>query len=57
MHLCFGAIAMGSIKNVKYAARDNYAGATSLNTSIDYIKNKPITKTARNDGRKDPIVS
>jgi len=41
--LCFGAIVMGSIRNVKYAARDNFAGATSLNTSIDYIKNKGIT--------------
>lgn len=41
--LCFGAIVMGSIKNVKFAARDNFAGATSLNESIDYIKNKKIT--------------
>ena len=38
--LCFGAIVMGSIRNVKYAARDNYAGATELNHSIEYIKNK-----------------
>ena len=41
--LCFGAVVMGSIRNVKYAARDNWAGATSLNESIDYIKNKNIT--------------
>ena len=43
--LCFGAIVMGSIRNVKYAARDNYAGATALNESIDYIKNKKIMVT------------
>ena len=41
--LCFGAIVMGSIRNVKYAARDNYAGAAKLNESIDYIKNKRIS--------------
>ena len=41
--LCFGAIVMGSIRNVKYAARDNWAGAAELNNSIDYIKNKKIT--------------
>jgi len=41
--LCFGAIVMGSIRNVKYAARDNWAGAAALNESIDYIKNKNIT--------------
>ena len=40
--LCFGAIVMGSIKRVKYAARDNYAGATGLNECLDYIKNKKI---------------
>lgn len=41
--LCFGAIVMGSIKNVKYAARDSYAGATALNKTMDYIKNKNIS--------------
>ena len=34
---------MGSIRNVKYAARDNYAGAAALNESLDYIRNKKIT--------------
>jgi tRNA(adenine34) deaminase len=43
--LCFGAVVMGSIRNVKYAARDNYAGAALLNESLDYIKNKKITVT------------
>ena len=40
--LCFGAVVMGSIRNVKYAARDNWAGATALNESIRYIRNKRI---------------
>lgn len=39
---CFGAIVMGSIRNIKFAARDGIAGATALNNSIDYIKNKSI---------------
>jgi tRNA(adenine34) deaminase len=43
--LCFGAVVMGSIRNLKYAARDNYAGATALNASLDYIKNKKISVT------------
>ena len=39
---CFGAIVMGSIRNVKYAARDRFAGATALNSAIHYIKRKNI---------------
>lgn len=39
---CFGAIVMGSIRHVKYAARDGWAGATELNTSMNYIKRKRI---------------
>lgn len=40
---CFGAIVMGSIKHLKFAARDRHAGATSLNDSIDYIRSKKIS--------------
>ena len=40
--LCFGAIVMGSIRNVKFAARDGFAGAAALNNSLEYIKNKKI---------------
>jgi tRNA(adenine34) deaminase len=39
---CFGAIVMGSIRKVKFAARDGIAGATALNKAIDYIKSKNI---------------
>jgi len=41
--LCFGAIVMGSIRNVKFAARDSFAGATILNDKLDYIRNKNIS--------------
>ncbi len=40
---CFGAIVMGSIRNVKFAARDGYAGATAINSSLEYIKSKKIS--------------
>ena len=40
---CFGAIVMGSIRHLKFAAHDGWAGATSINQSIDYIKMKGIT--------------
>lgn len=40
---CFGAIVMGSIRNLKFASRDSWAGATALNNSINYIKNKKIS--------------
>ena len=41
--LCFGAIVMGSIRNVKFAAQDSFAGASTLNDKMDYIRNKNIT--------------
>jgi tRNA(adenine34) deaminase len=40
--MCFGTMVMMGIRNVKYAARDGYAGATVLNNKIDYIVNKNI---------------
>ncbi|MDF2544498.1 MAG: nucleoside deaminase [Herbinix sp.] len=40
--LCFGAIVMGSIRHVKYAARDTWAGATILNSRSEYIQSKKI---------------
>jgi tRNA(adenine34) deaminase len=40
---CFGAIVMGSIRNLKFASRDSWAGATALNNTINYIKNKNIS--------------
>lgn len=40
--LCFGAIVMGSIRHVRFAARDSYAGATFYAKFHEYIKNKNI---------------
>ena len=40
--MCFGAIVMSSIRHVRFAARDSWAGATHLNESDRYIKSKNI---------------
>jgi len=40
--MCFGTIVMMNIRNIRYGARDGFAGATSLNDELDYIKNKKI---------------
>lgn len=40
--LCLGAIAMGSIKYVRFAARDGWAGATSLVLENKYLHSKNI---------------
>ncbi len=39
---CFGAVVMGSIKNVKFAARDGWGGATSLVNASNYLINKRL---------------
>lgn len=39
---CLGAIAMGSIKHLKFAARDGWAGATSLTNENKYLHGKKI---------------
>jgi hypothetical protein len=40
--LCFGAIVMGNLRHMRFAARDRYAGATALNTRLPYIESKKI---------------
>lgn len=40
--MCFGAIIMMNIRNIKYAARDTLAGALLLNDKMDYIRSKSI---------------
>ena len=40
--LCFGALVMANVINLRYAARDRYAGSTSLNSSSRYISSKKI---------------
>jgi tRNA(adenine34) deaminase len=41
--MCFGTIVMANIRNIKFAARDKFAGATDLNNANDYIKSKNIS--------------
>ena len=40
--LCFGALVMSNVRNLKYAARDRYAGGTVMSDSNGYIKSKPM---------------
>lgn len=40
--MCFGTMVMMGIRNLRYAAKDGFAGATELNYKMDYIKNKGI---------------
>lgn len=40
--MCFGTMVMMGIRNLRYAARDGFAGATELNYNMDYIKSKKI---------------
>jgi tRNA(adenine34) deaminase len=40
--MCFGTMVMMGIRNLRYAARDGFAGATEINEKMDYIRNKKI---------------
>ena len=40
--MCFGAMVMMNIRTIRFGARDGFAGATSLNDKLDYIKSKEI---------------
>lgn len=40
--MCFGTAIMMNIRNIYYAADDGFAGATSLNDKLEYIKNKNL---------------
>ncbi|HHW12385.1 MAG TPA: nucleoside deaminase [Firmicutes bacterium] len=40
--LCFGALVMANVRNLKFAARDRYAGGTNLNNKNKYIAGKNI---------------
>ncbi|GFZ30563.1 hypothetical protein CSC2_10890 [Clostridium zeae] len=47
--MCFGAMLMVGIRNIKYAARDGYAGATELNDKMSYIKSKNMNFSRENE--------
>lgn len=40
--MCFGTMVMMGIRNLRYAARDGFAGATELNDKMEYIRSKKI---------------
>lgn len=40
--MCFGTMVMMNIRDIYFGALDNFAGATSLNDKMEYIKNKEI---------------
>lgn len=40
--LCFGAFYMSGIRDLKFAARDNWAGSTNLKNTTPYMSLKPI---------------
>lgn len=43
--LCFGALVMANIRDLKFAVRDRYAGGTKLNEKSEYIASKKINIT------------
>ncbi|GKU30011.1 nucleoside deaminase [Clostridium folliculivorans] len=47
--MCFGAMVMVGIRNIKYAARDGYAGATELNDKMKYINSKNMNFSRENE--------
>jgi len=51
--MCFGMIVMVNLRNVRYAAKDRYAGATILNADNDYIRSKNISITGPYSGLGD----
>lgn len=40
--LCFGALVMSNVRNLRFAARDAWAGSTNLVKANSYIASKPI---------------
>ena len=47
--MCFSTSVMVNIRNIVYAAHDQFAGATVLNSSMDYIKEKNMLITFAGD--------
>ncbi|MGI6622340.1 MAG: nucleoside deaminase [Clostridiaceae bacterium] len=55
--MCFGTIVMVNIRNIRFAARDRYAGATRLNDASDYIKSKNINITGPYKGLEEVQIA
>lgn len=41
--MCFGAAVMANIRDIRFAARDPWAGSTSLRDANDYLRRKAIS--------------
>lgn len=41
--MCFGTMVIMGIRNLRYAAKDGYGGATELNHKLDYFSSKNIS--------------
>lgn len=54
--LCIGALAMARIKNIKYAARDPYAGSAAMITSFDYLIKKQIKVEGPQDTDFEDVI-
>jgi len=48
--MCFCTMLMMHICDLKYAARDGFAGATALKDKMDYIRNKRMEINRESDG-------
>ncbi len=55
--MCFGTIVMVNIRNLRFAARDRYAGATELNGLSSYIKSKNMSITGPYKGLEDVQIA
>lgn len=55
--MCFGTIVMANIRNIRFAARDRFAGASKLNDAIDYIKSKNISITGPYKGLEEVQIA
>ena len=43
--MCFGTVVMMNIRNLRFGARDTWAGATDIHKTHYYVKQKPIIIT------------
>lgn len=55
--MCFGTIVMANIRNIKFAARDRFAGGTELNEASKYIKSKNMNITGPFKGLEDVQIT
>lgn len=54
--LCFGALYMSGVRELRFAARDAYAGSDNLLGKTPYLSVKPIRVTAPQDAELEEMV-